>query len=129
MIIKKYALYLLRWQLSTPILAPIVAMFTGGSIVGTPESWLGACVANLIGGCIFFWVDGWIFKKTDILHGELWEKVSAVYCADCGSFQEGLRLVKAKGYDKSLDPKPEFRCPKCSRLKYINEYLARRHDD
>lgn len=63
--LKRYALYLLRWQLSTPILAPIVAYFNHSpSRFGTPESWLGSAVANLVGGLIFFWVDRWIFSKS-----------------------------------------------------------------
>lgn len=54
---KKFWLYLLRWQLSSPILA-LCMMLLGncGVIVAT-------IVANLIGGCIFFFVDKWIFKE------------------------------------------------------------------
>jgi len=122
MIIKKYALYLLRWQLSTPILAPIVAMFTGGSIVGTPESWVGACVANLIGGCIFFWVDLWIFRKTNILRGALWEVAEKTECANCCRNLTGYRLVKTNNYDKSSDPNPEFRCAACAKAKYRRDW-------
>ena len=54
---KKYALYLLRWQLSTPILAICLIW-----LAGLGELW-ATIVANLIGGLIFFWVDKWIFKK------------------------------------------------------------------
>ena len=54
---KKYVLYLLRWQLSTPILAICLIW-----LAGLGELW-ATIVANLIGGLIFFWVDKWIFKK------------------------------------------------------------------
>jgi len=54
---KKYVLYLLRWQLSTPILALITANL---AYLGY---WYAATIANLIGGLIFFWVDRWIFKR------------------------------------------------------------------
>lgn len=49
------ALYLLRWQLSTPILWGVLYLL-GSSIWAT-------VAANLIGGCVFFWVDRWIFKR------------------------------------------------------------------
>ena len=53
---KKYLLYLLRWQLSTPILAICLHL-----LAGLGELW-ATIVANLIGGLIFFWVDKYIFK-------------------------------------------------------------------
>ena len=57
----QYFLYLVRWQLSTPILAPCIALF-GGATGGVPI--LATVIANLIGGLIFFWVDKLlIFKK------------------------------------------------------------------
>lgn len=49
--IKKYLLYLLRWQASTPILAVCMHLLSGlGGI------W-AVIIANLIGGLIFFWID------------------------------------------------------------------------
>lgn len=58
--LQKYGIYLLRWQLSTPILA-VVLWWLGGLNV-----WVATIVANLIGGLMFFWVDRWIFRpKTD----------------------------------------------------------------
>lgn len=61
----KYILYLIRWQLSTPILAPIVAYFKHSpSIFGTREDWIAATIANFIGGLIFFWVDRLIFRAS-----------------------------------------------------------------
>ena len=57
--IKKYILYLIRWQLSTPILAICVAYFAS---YGTT---MATVIANFIGGLMFFWVDKWIFKNKD----------------------------------------------------------------
>ena len=54
---KRYVLYLLRWQLSTPILAVCYIYLNH---LGTT---LATIIANLVGGLIFFWVDKWIFKK------------------------------------------------------------------
>ena len=57
-IIKQYLLYLIRWQLSTPILSLVLLMFNVG---GSPI--IPTIVANFIGGLIFFWVDKFIFKE------------------------------------------------------------------
>lgn len=54
---KRFLLYLLRWEMSTPILAVCVKWLTPLGY------WGSAIVANLIGGVIFFWVDKQIFKK------------------------------------------------------------------
>lgn len=48
---KRYALYLVRWQLSTPILAGV------GIILASMGAITAAIVTNLIGGLIFFRVD------------------------------------------------------------------------
>jgi hypothetical protein len=61
--VKKFILYLIRWQMSTPILAVVVAYF---AYLG---EWAAAGIANLVGGCIFFWVDRWIFKPDSFKHG------------------------------------------------------------
>lgn len=53
----KYVLYLIRWQLSTPILA--VVMYW----LGDMGAIAAAIIANLIGGLIFFWIDRLIFKE------------------------------------------------------------------
>ncbi|MBN2443127.1 MAG: hypothetical protein JXJ04_17335 [Spirochaetales bacterium] len=112
---KRYSLYLLRWQLSTPILALCVFYLTKslGPTVTT-------IVANFIGGLIFFWIDLWIFKKSDILFtGELWEINNNIICADCKKeTSRGYRLVKTSNYDKTKDKNPQFRCHECSRAKY-----------
>ena len=57
-ILKKYGLYLVRWQLSTPILALVLIFLKGNCIIKT-------IIANLIGGLIFFWVDKLIFKNKE----------------------------------------------------------------
>jgi len=57
--VKKYLLYLGRWQLSTPILALVMAKMTIGS------GMVKVVVANLVGGLIFFWVDRLIFGIND----------------------------------------------------------------
>jgi putative flippase GtrA len=57
---QKYGFYLLRWQLSTPILA-VVLWWLGGLNV-----WVATIVANLIGGLMFFWVDRWIFRPKTV---------------------------------------------------------------
>jgi hypothetical protein len=106
--LKRYGIYLLRWQASTPILAVVTA-----ALVAYGE-WTGAIVANLIGGLIFFWVDRFIFTSP-ALNGE-WQVKEDVSCIDCGKVSRGYRLVRAKGYDKSEAP-PEFRCEECSKRK------------
>jgi hypothetical protein len=112
----KYLFYLIRWQMSTPILAPVIAYFKHSpSIFGTKEDWIGSAVANLIGGLIFFWVDKWIFRNTVL--APLWEIRENINCTDCGKICRGLRLVKSANYDKTKDQKPEFRCEECSKRK------------
>ncbi len=51
----RFPLYLLRWQLSTPVLSLVIYLMSDFHIV------TATIVANLIGGLIFFWVDRWIF--------------------------------------------------------------------
>ena len=112
----KFILYLIRWQLSTIILAPAVAIFKHSpSVWGTKEDWIAATVANLIGGCIFFWVDRFIFKSKAI---EKWEVLRKGKCYDCGKTDFVRRLVLAPGgYDKTNDKNPEYRCKECSETK------------
>ncbi len=113
---KRYAFYLIRWQLSTPILAPVVAYFKNSpSLFGTKEDWIGSIVANFIGGLIFFWVDRFIFTSK-VLDSQ-WEVQDNVACADCGKICRGYRLVRTKNYDRSGHHDPEFRCEECSQKK------------
>lgn len=55
--IRKYLLYIVRWQLSTPILAICLIWL---SSLG--EIW-STIIANFIGALIFFWIDKLIFKE------------------------------------------------------------------
>lgn len=55
----RFILYLLRWQLSTPILAAMLF------VMADFNTFTATIVANLVGGCLFFFVDAWIFKKDD----------------------------------------------------------------
>ena len=122
---KKYGLYLIRWQLSTPILAPVVAYFKhSSSIFGTREDWIGSAVANLIGGLIFFWVDRFIFTSKDL--EAQWEIKENIKCVDCEKIARGYRLVKTKNYDR-IKHDPEFRCEECSKRK--TEELRKRGVD
>ncbi len=60
--IKQYILYLIRWQLSTPILAVVLKLLSNMSTLAA------TIIANLIGGLIFFWVDKIIFKNKEVEH-------------------------------------------------------------
>ena len=53
---KRYILYLLRWQASTPTLAIVLWLLHTNVIIET-------IIANLIGGAIFYFVDKKIFNK------------------------------------------------------------------
>jgi hypothetical protein len=108
--IKRYALYLLRWQLSTPSLAVVLIIFAKLNTV------LSTIIANLIGGLIFFWVDRFIFKR--IAKNPLWEIAEDVHCADCGKQGRGYRIVEWGGYNRSEDKSPQFRCEACKDIKY-----------
>ncbi|WAI01528.1 hypothetical protein [Methanogenium organophilum] len=104
--LKRYGLYLVRWQLSTPILAGV------GIILASMGALTAAIVANLIGGLIFFWVDRFIFTSETL--DAQWEVKENICCVDCGKITRGYRLVKTQTYDRSDDPEPEFRCEDCS---------------
>ncbi|MDO8662019.1 MAG: hypothetical protein Q7K98_02200 [Candidatus Omnitrophota bacterium] len=101
---KRFVLYLIRWQLSTPILWLAVRQL-GTSIYAT-------VIANLIGGAIFFWVDRFIFTSKAI---EVWH-LKEGRCDKCGTSSHLWRLVKTVNYDKS-DARPVFLCMKCSKEK------------
>lgn len=55
---EKFILYLVRWQLSTPILT--LVSFLLYKYLGDFST---AVIANLIGGCIFYKFDKWLFKR------------------------------------------------------------------
>lgn len=56
-IAKQYIIYILRWQMSSPLVAFCLWYFGGLGII-----W-ATIISNLIGGLVFFWVDKKIFKK------------------------------------------------------------------
>ena len=109
MLIKRYFLYLIRWQLSTPILAFCIVWFAAFG-----ATW-STVIANFIGGLIFFWIDRFIFTSEKF--GPVWSVRDNIVCSDCGTVSRGYRLVYAGKYDRRKDPHPEFRCEKCSRIK------------
>ena len=53
----RFITYLIRWQLSTPILAICMKLFS------EYKYWERTAIANLIGAFIFFWIDKLIFKN------------------------------------------------------------------
>jgi len=106
--LKRYGLYLVRWQLSTPILAAtLVVLASLGKLYAT-------IAANLIGGLIFFWVDNFIFTSRRL--GAQWQVREKVICCDCHRVARGYRLVRTRNYDKS-GATPRFRCEVCSQKK------------
>ena len=106
---KRYGLYLLRWQASTPLLAVV------GILLASMGQWVAAIVANLIGGLIFFWVDQFIFTSQSL--AAQWEVKESITCVDCGRVARGYRLVRSGDYDRTHDHEPEFRCEECSQKK------------
>jgi hypothetical protein len=106
---KRYGMYLLRWQASTPILAGV------GILLASMGQLVAAIVANLIGGLIFFWVDQFIFTSQCL--AVQWDVRESITCVDCGKVARGYRIVKSGDYDKTHDPEPEFRCEACSKKK------------
>jgi len=65
---KRFLLYALRWQLSTPTLAIITFWLSDRY-----GFWISAAIANLVGAAIFFWVDRWIFKPKACIDVNTWE--------------------------------------------------------
>jgi len=101
---KRFILYLIRWQLSTPILWLVVRRL-GTSLSST-------VIANLIGGALFFWIDRFIFTSKAI---EVWH-IKEGRCDNCGKVSHLWRLVKTAGYDRS-DARAVFLCMECSKEK------------
>ena len=107
---KKYALYLLRWQLSTPILALVIWL-----LGATLPTILVTIIANLIGGAIFFWIDRVIFRTTSKL--PLWEIEDNKTCVDCGQYGTGYRIVEWRGYNRRVISNAKYRCIQCKDVK------------
>ena len=51
---KRFAIYLIRWQASTPILYLVIYLLGAGV-------WQ-TIAANIAGGITFYWIDKWIFE-------------------------------------------------------------------
>jgi hypothetical protein len=107
--VKRYGLYLVRWQLSIPILAGVLFVLSGMDKI------TATVIANLIGGLIFYWFDMFIFTSDRL--AVQWEVKDVVLCVDCGKEARGYRITRAKEYDKTGDLHPEFRCEACSKKK------------
>ena len=103
--IRRFILYLIRWQLSTPILWLVVKNLGVGV-------W-ATVLANLIGGAIFFWVDRFIFTSKAV---EMWHFKEKGVCDNCGKVTSLWRLVLAPNYDKR-DAEAKFFCMACSKRK------------
>ena len=118
--IKKYALYLIRWQLSTPILAVVLI------VLADMNEWVATIIANLIGGLIFFWVDRFIFRS--VTKTPYWEIQDNVKCADCGKVGRGYRIVEWFGYNRTKDKHPEFRCEECKdrKMQEVSERINKK---
>lgn len=107
---KSLFVYMIRWQLSTPILAGVTYMYTG-----TSESFASAVVANLIGSLIFYWIDLLTFLSGSLSHQ--WEVKEHTTCSSCGKQGvRGYRLVIAPKYNR-MKHTPQFRCEPCSQKK------------
>jgi len=107
---KKLAFYMLRWQMSTPILAGVIWLLSGMNPL------LITIIANGIGSLIFFWVDRMIFRN--VSKTPLWEIKKEVMCNDCGHIGYGYRIVEWRGYNRRVVKNPQFRCEKCSHKKF-----------
>jgi len=110
----KFLLYAFRWQLSTPILYPVVKCLGA-------DFWAVA-LANLVGASIFFWVDRFIFGA----RVQEWEFMELGRCHDCGKYGAVKRLrYDPRGYDRRDDPTPQFRCKECSARKLSEMKLSK----
>jgi hypothetical protein len=107
--LKKYLLYLGRWQLSTPILALVLIWLRDFNPT------IATVVANFIGGLIFFWIDRFIFRT--LAKKPLWEIEKGVACADCGKVGTCYRVVEWLGYNRRDTANPQFRCEVCREAK------------
>ena len=107
---QKYLLYLVRWQLSTPILAGVIFLLTNHM----NALWI-TVIANFIGGLIFFWVDKFIFRVKSKY--PLWEIKDDTVCYTCGKLGRCYRIVEWRGYNRRVVKNPQFRCETCKEQK------------
>jgi hypothetical protein len=106
---KKYGLYLLRWQLSTPILAGALYVLT------FLDTLSATIVANLLGGLIFFWVDRYIFASNQ-LKGQLKMK-SSIVNADCAREMRARNDSKTEACSRITDGHPNFSAKSAQRAE------------
>jgi len=66
----QYGLYLIRWQMSSVILSPVIGFVrhyfdkkTKLCLWGSQQDWIAAILANLIGGLVIYWYDLLIIFK------------------------------------------------------------------
>ena len=55
----RFCIYLLRWVLSGFVMLPFMMFFESLGV----ELWLNIILGQLIGACIFYKLDTWIFTK------------------------------------------------------------------
>lgn len=108
--IRKYLFYLIRWQLSTPILAVVLLVMTNLGL----NSIIATIVANFIGGLIFFWVDKYIFK----VKYPVWT-LKRGNCEYCGKHARLYRKMRDKKYNAE-NKRPLYLCERCSEFKDQN---------
>ncbi|MCL2484095.1 MAG: hypothetical protein FWD89_03495 [Firmicutes bacterium] len=122
-LLKKYSMYIVRWQLSTPILYVVIWALTG--IIDA--IWI-TIIANFIGALIFFWVDKFIFRKKRSKI-PLWEMKENVKCHDCETVGVGYRVVEWNGYSRVDDENPQYRCETCKAKKLLEvEKVANKNE-
>lgn len=109
-LLREYIFYLIRWQLSTPILAWCIVYF------GSLGSGWSTVLANLIGGLLFFWVDKFLIFRNKTTT-EIWEVLHDKECYRCNKIGRVYRLVKKDKYDKTVST-PVYLCEQCSDKKY-----------
>ena len=121
--LRRFLLYMLRWQCSTPVLAGVLIWLNGKfSTNSTLDFIIVTIIANAIGAALFFWIDRYIFGQR-IVH-PLWE-IKGGICRKCASIESRVyRLVKAKNYDRMDDKDPTFLCLNCS-MKKVKELRDR----
>jgi len=102
---KKFLLYLLRWQLSTPIIWFVVRNLGTGL--------MATVIANFIGGCIFFWIDKIIFRSNK-------PKIHYFERGECNNCHESGDLYKTKIISQPLCIKCLFEKLKSLNIKSVN---------
>lgn len=84
--LRQYGLYLVRWQLSTPILAAVLF------VLSWTDTIVATIVANLIGGLVFFWIDRFIFRPHRGIAARLRPDGSAAQASNHPPKSEGKQI-------------------------------------